>query len=114
MKDIKPQDLRLGNWVKNMFGNPVQVTVIDDTVDYFKPIPITEDILLKMGFKARPHLGDYYIKLHGNAILCDNHKGETYICGSNQQRIILPKLNSVNELQNLYWSLTQKELTYQT
>jgi hypothetical protein len=47
---IKAKELRIGNWVLDMYDNKVKVTIIDDTVDWAKPIPLTPEILEKSGF----------------------------------------------------------------
>ena len=55
---LTAKDLRIGNWVQNQFGTPYQVTasVILEFSNFGvkdEPIPLTEEWLLRFGFKGR-------------------------------------------------------------
>lgn len=66
---IKSNELRLGNWVLRRKNSepeqwiPTQINldylrlIMEDTFGDFKPIPLTEEILLKAGFEYIGHVG---------------------------------------------------------
>ena len=74
--------------------------------DIISPIPLTEEWLLNLGFKKNNYYGydeyliDGYSYINGkfHIAACDD-------CGESVE------INFVHELQNLYFSLTKKELT---
>ena len=75
---------------------------------YYKPIPITESWLLSFGFEQRDHLWsidiDRYNKIYYNSdqkILFSGQLGFS----------IQHDITYIHQLQNLYFALTQKELT---
>ena len=89
-------------------------------VSEVKPIPLTEEWLLKFGFTR--HHADYYndVILLKDGINFDN--GEQYDClkvkiyphelGSAQSVKGDLQIKYVHQLQNLYFALTGEELTY--
>ena len=84
---MKVEELRIGNWIKD--GHE------------FNPIPLTEEWLLKFGFKKISEIGDYS---NGNmtVILAISNKIYT---------LKRKRINHVHQLQNLYFALTGEELT---
>lgn len=125
---IKSNELRSGNYIWNTFNNPLIVISINpyfgtdkyiegvsckfengipsgfSPIDKINPIPLTEEILLKCGFKDGS-LGiesDYGAMLYGNTTtvsLEDCDGGDIGI-----------KIKYVHQLQNLIFALTGKEL----
>lgn len=101
---IKAQDLRLGNWVYST-SHKVNCKVIrlsyDSELDNSEPIPLTEEILLKCGFdKVR----EYFTIYNEFDVFKDNKGYYTHInCGNIY-------LNSLHQLQNLFYTLTGEEL----
>jgi hypothetical protein len=75
--------------------------IIDLSEDEVDLIPLTEELLLKFGFKLSSTTN--YTILGMDIWKCN----ETLMCDKNG--III---KSVHQLQNLYFALTQKELTF--
>lgn len=114
------QELRIGNYIE---WNNTKLIITCVNIDYcigydklkdelihdqcskliFKPIPLTEDILLKCGF----YKGSEYYVLNGVNINIDNFDF-TYFDNSLCSR--KTKINSLHQLQNLYFALTGEEL----
>jgi hypothetical protein len=114
---MKASELRIGNWLlftdwpaqgfRQMTGNDIGVCEKDPKwLDYFfKPIPLTEEWLLKFGFDK----GSYFFSKDGfEFYLNDGENGNWYplVGGS-------VKIEYVHQLQNLYFALTGEELTIQ-
>ena len=93
-----------GRTVINPIGCQDIVRIFEDIGSFnYAPIPITEDILLKCGFEYdfisyNLHFG---IDWHNGVLRFSQGKGQT---------IFLP-CTHLHQLQNLYFALTQKELT---
>ena len=93
-----------GRTVINPIGCQDIVRIFEDIGSFnYAPIPITEDILLKCGFEYdfisyNLHFG---IDWHNGVLRFSQGKGKT---------IFLP-CTHLHQLQNLYFALTQKELT---
>lgn len=109
---IQATDLRVGNKVHYDTGESIEVHTIDwndikmaelnnrmFNINH-KPIPITEDILLKCGF-VRINSGWFRL---GNLAINISFDTEW---GGNWMGI---RLKYLHELQNLYWCLCKKEL----
>jgi hypothetical protein len=110
---IKKTELRIGNCIEAENHNRQKVIIqVDDgfCIDFSQrnngnPIPLTEEWLIKFGFKKNTDNGD----LKGN---------DCYYTHQNFKRCIsLPnfiydgtKLKYVHQLQNLYFALTGEEL----
>ena len=109
---IQLNEIRIGNYLKNGFNETIQVDGViseNNTSGYqlktLKPIPITEDELIKLGFVSNPYEDRYEIQnIH---VECDKTKGETllWLYGA-------PYVKQIHQLQNLYFALTNKELRY--
>ena len=122
---MKVNELRIGNYVLNdRVHNTIvgilsenidivnlktkQGNIINSDIDFIKPIPLTEDWLLKFGYK-----------IHSENPFCEWWKNESKIVnlkyfiktGSLEYAVNRLQLKYVHQLQNLYFSLTQKELT---
>lgn len=111
-------ELRIGNLVHNSHGDIHAIGCncfhrfrdpsMDGNHSGFKPIPLTEEILLKCGFEYQKDNNSYQLdsdlgftiwgRVYSgfNVYVHDVEFGET--------------INSLHQLQNLYFSLTQKEL----
>ena len=103
-KEMNAKELRLDNWVINPFGTLFQITVIDERMYDFKPIPLTEEWLVKFGFEYDV-LEEFYFEMNGirgqfyeeeNSFELDHYE--------------LANCYYVHQLQNLYFALTGQEL----
>ena len=110
IKKMKVTELRINNWVQfKHTETPVRVTLgdfvreyQDEHLDDYKPIPLTEEWLLKFGFE--------YNDLNGDSGLWKIPPFQIY--GKYNQFIYDYRLdvNYVHQLQNLYFALTGEEL----
>ena len=131
---MKATELRLGNWVEQPNDGVTRVTaVLNDLqiktetgyVDkYCRPIPLTEEWLLKFGFEKvvydsekHGYETEYYLeKKDVFFVYCDDFSlgiyGSVRDYEGNSLAIIPPheNINHVHQLQNLYFALTGKEL----
>lgn len=117
---MKANELRIGNFVSlDGLSNPIKVSIIDTTETSTdtksKPIKLTEEWLFKFGFRKHPNDIPSYAKIFGN------FNGDDFgyaFCvyqdsdGNFYAQIIGKKivLNSVHQLQNLYFTIAEKEL----
>ena len=100
------KELRIGNYI--LFGvinEPIKITGgIDEkntTIQMAKPIPLTEEWLLKFGFSKYGRLNT-----NDNFKLIYDYDLSTFYLDD-----IGLELKHVHQLQNLYFALTGKELT---
>lgn len=123
---MKIEELRVGNYIGfDSMLIPCKVVSIDEDYTYrvkhdyhgtlkntwanLRPIPLTEEILLKCGFKASRDKGILQASLHKHYFaysLVSNHLSGN---GSNGE-IGIRNVLYVHQLQNLYHSLTGEEL----
>ena len=118
---MKAQELRIGNFV--LFDNKkVEITGIVKSgfyfdkqdfainlLEWFQPIPLTEEWLLKFGFVKTPT--KYYIGDLND--LCNRDLDLVLTTNKNiiSYQDYLHPIHYVHSLQNLYFALTGKELT---
>jgi len=121
---IRSEELRRWNWVngnKDGWSKNVQVYRFDDEhiqhtdksnnpveLKYFSPIPLTEEWLLKFGFKNYERLR---FSLGGTLIV----DLEDFTVGINECDVFWFLSNDimyVHQLQNLYFALTGEELVF--
>lgn len=122
---MEVQELRVGNYLFK-YGEVVKIVEIGikhkgDTnyylrsendncgywIDQFNPIPLTEEILLKCGFKKRSD-GHFNMFKHSEVdiIICNDFS--SWQCdGIN---FSVNRIKYLHQLQNLYWCLVGKEL----
>jgi len=112
-------ELRIGNMVKKYFTEygyskicEIDITDFNDILNNVikvEPIPLTEEWLLKFGFEKRKKLiGLLVFSKSGFDLHFVNGKWEFYVMGSS---CILTEIEYVHQLQNLYFALTNEELT---
>lgn len=122
---INASELRIGNKVASgdriYTATAETISSIDKGLVYVDPIPLTPEILLKVGFEfGVSDNGTYYIDLNGidqqlEIVLSGK---EFYpqlvqapeLSTEDCQIVSLNKIESVHQLQNLYFELTGKEL----
>ena len=110
---MKASELRIGNYY-NQFGNTEQVchVVIKNLTEapngqlWCKPIPLTEEWLLRMGFEL--NFGDYLLKTNRGIILIEEDLAE--ISFNEYQSGFNAPCKYIHQLQNLYYALTNQEL----
>jgi hypothetical protein len=116
---MKANELRIGNLIKfSEDGTIFTVGSIEEKgftvqndeettwieAEEFEPIPITEEWLLKLGFE-RDNQGNWKLKSGYHWI--ELYFYHVYING---QQVVL--IDYVHQLQNIWFALTGKELTY--
>ena len=128
---MEANELRIGNYVYNdylkknkqingIFNNEIWLSEIGEdefdqrsVIDSINPIPITEDWLLKFGFRATISNKDSGYKQFGLRE-CKFDFMFTLECNGNPEFFLENvglDILYVHQLQNLYFSLTEKELT---
>ena len=114
--------LRLDWWehinklASDMSVNGMKVHPMTEHIGNARPIPLTEEWLVKFGFtKDKKHTKCCDLKLENDFYLQgigygkSNFKYEVILTDSNDNELTLVK--HVHQLQNLYFALTNKELT---
>jgi hypothetical protein len=119
---MKANELRIGNWF-NEFGIPKQVTpnlilklyqieIAGKVAIDISPIPLTPEILVKAGFENKSSTTDYIFE-YGNFIIGGTRKRLfPSVWGEDGLQDYGNLIEYVHELQNLYFALTGKELTF--
>ena len=114
------QELRLNNLL-DVYSNYWRVSQISNNELYFKeneeynhilnakPIELTEEILLKCGFEKKEF--DYFILKYGNNECYFSYKRNNLELCRNMQTTASSKIKYLHQLQNLYFALTNQELT---
>ena len=116
-KVMNANELRIGNFVYSKNDGIIKITNISEKsvavsechsynhipINFISPIQLTEDWLLNFGFMIHKHRDFPSYGLSGIQINYINGKWHEYV---RQIDII-----SVHQLQNLYFALTQNELT---
>lgn len=116
---MKANELRIGNWVASMFGKDIEVLGIsrhnkietdrmDEDIDTLKPIPLTEDWLLKFGFEFINEVCGYADRLH---IIYQTKDAFIFHPFCTNDKYCQIEIKHVHQLQNLYFALTSEELT---
>ena len=111
---MKASELRIGNLVKlEGISRPIKVSIIDTTETStntkYKPIPLTEEWLVKLGFEkvlSNYEEAETYDFFHGNIYL--NMANNSIKFNGIYILSFIPE--SVHTLQNLYWCLCGEEL----
>ena len=119
---IKANELRIGNLVEYKITDKFDerkewwevseidaddihwLSKVDTNDDDFKPIPLTENWLLKFGFEKDVNLQFFKNFKNNKTVII----GFGFICRLGSSHV---KINYVHELQNLYFALTKTELS---
>ena len=115
---MKAEELRLGNWIEIIDSEGVYTTVTKSTFDcdvevFYKPIPITVDWLLKLGFEYHAFDKNYVVKSkqeNNNSI--KKIDGDWFYNNdySDASCYFVRELRYIHELQNLYYAINEEEL----
>ena len=126
---MKATELRIGNFISINFGNCddgkiITVDGISDCEIYneehgyspcneFKPIPLTEQWLLDLGFNQNIET-QWYIHFDNMCLTLyedlPQYIVEIHDMEMDKSSIFLKSIQYVHQLQNLYFALTQEEL----
>lgn len=120
------QELRIGNYVEEFLPvklwtkievnyQDLKFVYFEDTNSFYRPIPITEEWLLKLGFEKTKDYGDkiFYDKEHFYVCFDDEDlsfgivKNNEYTCLIYDEQFF----SFIHQLQNAFFALTGRELT---
>ncbi|ETZ20846.1 hypothetical protein [Pedobacter sp. V48] len=117
---MKASDLRVGNLVKHKQGADIIVRVDKSWFapglkrlieQIYEPIPITEEWLLKFGFKAIVGKKLWFTIPMTEGIQLDYDNGTFYLSGHGTHITFISGIQDVHTLQNFYFENTGRELT---
>jgi hypothetical protein len=112
---MKASELRCGNWVC-IHSIELQMCIDDFNFreDFFKPIPLTEEWLLKFGFKKLSHNHIWQKITKANRVFnveeADGYIKKAVGFGVSEDGYRMVQIY-VHQIQNLYFALTGEELT---
>lgn len=122
-KEIKVKDLRIGNLIEYNYPDggwgthPVSIEDFEDIEkECFRSIPLTEEWLVKLGFKKwQDRLCiEAWAKGHPSQRFDIDFKDGNIIMNSRYQEhsdcLVMGHIQHVHSLQNLYFALTGEEL----
>lgn len=107
---MKANELRIGNWVEiiqpknGIYTTVEQSTFSTNIEDSFKPIILTEEWLLNFGFIKKDHVHIMYYYADTQSQWKIKFKNGVFTRDKTT-------ISYIHQLQNLYFSLTGKELT---
>ena len=120
---MKAMELRIGDYVNYrcdaldihipvyQVGNGADIQVHENH-GYFSPIPLTEEWLLKFGFRVRDDNEYLDIRIRNMLYLAVHLRTLDVILGYNYEWTLpIKTIKYVHQLQNLYFALTGEELT---
>lgn len=121
---IEAKELRIGNYVNSEVMGIEQINIIgilyqNKNNQYYKPIPLTEEWLIKFGFEKDENkpfhfirLEEYNLEVMVNGFSGTLEKEPNWFCSikSYAHQTTFQKMH-VHQLQNLYFALTGEELT---
>jgi hypothetical protein len=116
---MEAKDLRIGNYID--YETEREIVTMQTTYEYirlihngnknFKPIPLTEEWLLKFGFEEYEFEDEVFGYVLNDFGYINEYQFRIRIF-IDFEGIIIPKaIKTVHELQNLYFALTNEELT---
>ena len=126
---MKATDLRIGNWISHMDHSDIwedeqlQIQAFDyySFEDEVKPIPLSDEWLVKLGLEKHSvddfyfiDLGEYILQVVVNGFSGTLEKDSNWFVSINtgfgSQPVTITK-RYVHQIQNLYFALTGEELT---
>lgn len=126
------KELRIGNYVIDNLGEILKINGIrtESDLSHIRPIQLTEEWLLKYGFELYDYEPNsniinnddfiylsYKNKLEGKGYyytITNTHYGSWQFCVKVvwAEELLIAELKYVHQLQNLYFALTNEELTW--
>ena len=124
---MKANELRIGNYIHSSISSCnykkglVEVDLhtfakirLQDALSHLEPIPLTEEWLLKFGASERVIAGmdnEFTIQKDEFEIAWDKTYGVIVFTLDGYDSFSLPNIKHVHQYQNLYFALTNEELT---
>ncbi len=119
---MKANELRIWNWVQRedktfqVDGGDIKAMQdwqkLEDEKSVICPIPLTEEWLLKFGFEKSDNTPFYdYFVLEFGIGLCYDVYSDSYFLAYQKNHYTKTNIKYVHQLQNLYFALTNEELT---
>ena len=110
---LTASELRIGNWVEfpNLLIKQQQIVYLDarkEDTSYIQPIPLNEEWLEKFGFEK--HAYSWNGKIF-HLLEWDDYPLNWFVAMNKNGAVLVQKLKYVHQLQNLFYSLTNEELT---
>lgn len=109
---MRVEEFRIGNYYKWYADSKEYYFKVDNSffgdinvINNAEPIELTEEILLKCGFK---HTGNGFYEILGKFFELCNIGNEFFNTGF--KGVSIGKINFLHQLQNLYFALTNEEL----
>ena len=106
---MKANELRIGNYVYDTLGKVNKIDleaityIVKEPHNQVKPIPLTEEWLLKFDMELISKIT--YSPKEGLLRLSN---------GDTKGTLLIPHIKYVHQLQNIYFELTGKELTFKS
>ena len=112
---MRKSDLRIGNWVFDSEGFDYQIQGYElyvNLVEDFKPIPLSEEWLERLGFEYNKYYQNFRIKEgeYFNSIKYIDDEWCYNNCESDAGCYFVTTVQYVHELQNLYHAINKDEL----
>lgn len=112
---IKTNELRIGNWVQNGFGDPIKITdniskhnTSGYNTETLKPIELTAEILEAATFENDDD--DWLIDIDDRTSIHINLLKSRTLLESYDGVLKINNVSFLHQLQNLYFALTGQEL----
>jgi hypothetical protein len=110
---MKPNDLRVGNWVLHALAyKKIDDGFLINVAQEFEPIPITNELLEILGFEYNKYYQNFRIKAGDYFNSIKYFEGEWCYnnCESDAGCYFVTTVQYVHELQNLYFAINKEEL----
>lgn len=115
---INPKELRIGNYYhykpsglyQTIEPHDFAIIEAEERADDIESIPLTPEILEKCGFVDDDN--DWLLEISERTCININFIKERYCLESYDGILNIIPIKSLHQLQNLYFSLTNAELTY--
>ncbi len=118
---IKPQDVRIGNYVQNALNAIVKVEAIGYNIlnpgiehgspdfKYLKGIPLSPEILVNCPDAKKMDSINWHVRLGATYLQLQFHSGKCYC--TFPDGLYLGEIATLHRLQNIIYSLTNTDLT---